>query len=262
MLNVYSTYNELVTVPPELSISQDDFDRLNDVANDTTDDFDNFDDFERDVNRDAIIDQFGDDDIDINSIVDVNQIQSKNEALVQSIERNLLGLLKTYAFGIATMVSSHQNTQVQNIEYFGFGNPNPDWLVMYIQDLRHSLLDMRYANLTSSNVSQTQFDATIAIRQINVFDFLQTQNNELIKLLSPAMTPQSLKDYSVAKAILDHWTQYFNSKVFLSEANRYELVSSAPEYIQVLSEAESKQYIHGVDLSNRIIIDAKKGTLI
>lgn len=255
MFDIYSTYNQLAAPPSELDISQDNFDHLNEIADDMTDDFDDFD-------RDAMIDQFEDDDTDIESIVDVELIQSKNEALVQSIESNLLGLLKTYAFGIVTMISSHQNTQVQNIEYFGLGNPNPDWLVMYMQDLRHSLLDMRDANLISHHISQTQFEATIAIRQINIFDFLKTQNNELIKLLSPTMTPQSLKDYSVAKAILDHWTQYFNSKIFLSEANRYELVSSAPEYIQVLSEAESKQYIHGVDLSNRIIIDAKKGTLI
>ena len=262
MFDIYATYNQLAAPPSELDISQDDFDRLNEIADDMTDDFDHFDDFERDVNRDAMLDQFGDDDADIESIVDVELIQSKNEALVQSIQSNLLGLLKTYAFGVVTMVSSHQNTQVQNIQYFGLANPNPDWLVMYIQDLRHSLLDMRDANLISHHISQTQFEATIAIRQINIFDFLKTQNNELIKLLSPAMTPQSLKDYSVAKAILDHWVQYFNSKVFLSEANRYELVSSVPEYIQILSEAESKQYIHGVDLSNRIIIDAKKGTLI
>lgn len=260
MFDVYSAYGQLATAPPELDISQDNFDRLNDMANDMIDDMDN--DFERDVNWGAISDQFEDDNVDIKSIVDVDLIQSKNEALMQSIESNLLGLLKTYAFGIVTMISSHQNTQVQNIQYFGFGNPNPDWLAMYVQDLRHSVLRTYDANLISGHVSQTQYDATIAARQINTFDFLKTQNNELIKLLSPTMTSQSLKDYSVAKAILDHWTQYFNSKVFLSEANRYELVSSAPEYIQILSEAESKQYIHGVDLSNRIIIDAKKGTLI
>jgi len=260
MFDVYSTYRELVTVPPELDISQNDFDRLNDMTNDMIDDMDN--DFERDVNRDDIIDQFENDDAYIKSITDADLIQSKNEALMQSIESNLLGLLKTYAFGVVTMVSSYQNTQVQNIQYFGFGNPNPDWLAMYMRDLRHSLLNMRDADLMSSHISQTQYDATIVIRQINIFDFLKTKNNELIKLLSPAMTSQSLKDYSVAKTILDHWTQYFDSKVFLSEANRYELVSSAPEYIQILSEAESKRYIHGVDLSNRIIIDAKKGTLI
>lgn len=260
MLDVYSTYNELVTVPPELNISQNNFDRISDIANDTTEHFDNFDEFERYVESD--IDQLEDDDIDIDSIVDVDQIHSQNDALLRSIESNLLGLFKTYAFGIVTMISSHQNTQVQNIEYFGLGNPKPDWLVEYMDALRHSLLNTHSMNSISSDVSQPQLDAVNILRQISVFDFLQTQNNELIKLLSPAMTPQSLKDYSVAKAILDHWAQYFNSKVFLSEDNRYELVSGAPEYIQVLSEAESKQYIRGVDLSNRIIIDAKKGTLI
>lgn len=250
MLDVYSTYVELVTVPPELNISQNAFNRISDIANDTTEHFDNFDEFELYVEHD--IDRFGNDDSNIGSIVDVNQIQSKNDALLQSIESNLLGLFKTYAFGIATMISSRQSTQVQNIQYFGLGNPKPDWLVEYMKALRRSLLNIH--NATSI--------ATDILRQISIFDFLQTQNNELIKLLSPAMTPQSLKDYSVAKAILDHWTQYFNSKIFLSEANRYEIVSSEPEYIQILSEAESKQYIHGVDLSNRIIIDAKKGTLI
>lgn len=250
MLDTYSTYVELVTVPPELNISQNAFNRISDIANDTTDDFDNYDEFELDVQRE--IHQLEDDGIDIDSIVDVNQIQSKNDALLQSIESNLLGLFKTYAFGIATMISSHQITQVQDIQYFGLGNPKPDWLVEYMNALRRSLL----------NINSATSIATDILRQISIFDFLQTQNNELIKLLSPAMTPQSLKDYSVAKAILDHWTQYFNSKIFLSEANRYESVSSEPEYIQILSEAESKQYIHGVDLSNRIIIDAKKGTLI
>lgn len=250
MLDVYSTYVELVTVPPELNISQNAFNRISDIANDTTEHFDNFDEFELYVEHD--IDQLENDDSNIGSIVDVNQIQSKNDALLQSIESNLLGLFKTYAFGIATMISSRQSTQVQNIQYFGLGNPKPDWLVEYMKALRRSLL----------NIHNTTSIATDILRQISIFDFLQTQNNELIKLLSPAMTPQSLKDYSVAKAILDHWTQYFNSKIFLSEANRYEIVSSEPEYIQILSEAESKQYIHGVDLSNRIIIDAKKGTLI
>lgn len=260
MLDVYSTYTELVTIPPELNISQNAFDRISDIANDTTDDFDNLDDFERDVQRD--IDRFGNDDTDIESIIDADQIQSKNDTLLQSIESNLLGLFKTYAFGIATMISSHQNMQVQHIIYFGLGNPKPDWLVEYMDALRHSLLNTHSMSSISSNVSQPQLDAVNILRQISIFDFLQTKNNELIKLLSTTMTPQSLKDYSVAKAILDHWTQYFNSKIFLSEANRYERVSGTPEYIQILSEAESKQYIHGVDLSNHIIIDAKKGTLI
>lgn len=260
MLDTYSTYVELVTVPPELNISQNAFNRISDIANDTTDDFDNYDEFELDVQRE--IHQLEDDGIDIDSIVDVNQIQSKNDALLQSIESNLLGLFKTYAFGIATMISSHQITQVQDIQYFGLGNPKPDWLVEYMNALRRSLLNMHSATSIATDTYQNQSDATNILRQISIFDFLQTQNNELIKLLSPEITPQSLKDYSVAKAILDHWTQYFNSKIFLSEANRYEIVSSEPEYIQILSEAESKQYIHGVDLSNRIIIDAKKGTLI
>ena len=189
MLDVYSTYVELVTVPPELNISQNAFNRISDIANDTTEHFDNFDEFELYVEHD--IDQLENDDSNIGSIVDVNQIQSKNDALLQSIESNLLGLFKTYAFGIATMISSRQSTQVQNIQYFGLGNPKPDWLVEYMKALRRSLL----------NIHNTTSIATDILRQISIFDFLQTQNNELIKLLSPAMTPQSLKDYSDAKAL-------------------------------------------------------------
>ena len=261
MFNKYSAAMPLATVPPELGISQKEFDKLNQLIDENLPIAPTFEsnllDPDEPFNIDADFDE-----TQIPSI-DSKSIQSKNDELLAQIESNLINLLKPYAFGIATIISSNDKYQTQNIQHFSLVNPKPKWLSAYMLSLRHSLIDTSHmSHMYNTNVSDELITANIALHLIRVFDFLKETNNELLKLLSSSITTQSLKDYSVAEAVLENWDEYFNSKIFLSESNRYEIVSSDPVYVQVLSEVDSRQYTHNIDLSNRIIIDTKKGTLI
>ena len=269
-LAIHDNKSTLYSVPDGVNLSKENFDKLKELAvlYNTTDnyDFNRHSDPESIISTDishepepepeetpkvfeeAVYDQY-------DHFFDTN-----NNALQQSIESKLIALFKPYAFAIQLQTPSGDNSD-KNIRHYSIANPNPDWFNHHLNNFQRSLSlyqDFYY----NTNLSDESLAASILLHNLSCYDYLKKLDTYLTKVLSPSLTPQALKDQIVAKAILDNWASLFNHTIFLSSANRYEIVASNETSIEILSEKESQQFIKNVDLSNHIIIDAKKGTLI
>ena len=267
-LAIHDNKSTLYSVPDGANLSKENFDKLKELAvlYNTTDNYD----FNRHSDPESIIST----DISHESepekapkvfeeaVYDQYEyfFDTNNDALYQSIKSKLIALFKPYAFAIQLQTPSGDDSN-KNIRHYSITNPDPDWFHHHLNNLQRSLSlyqDFYY----NTNLSDESLAASILLHNLSCYDYLKKLDAYLTKVLSPSLTPQALKDQIVAKAILDNWTSLFNHTIFLSSANHYEIVTSNETSIEILSEKESRQFIQNVDLSNHIIIDAKKGTLI
>lgn len=166
-------------------------------------------------------------------------------ALTTTISKNLFHQKQTLETDIISLIDNIISKYVINVHFldgmssfnrvFYLASPKPSWIT-------------NYQNAHFNNrLSADSIDAVIPRLETltaskNNFEFINSNNIN-----------QNIKDAHVAEFILKEWKSIFNESILKNEDNRYEIVSSEPDQIQVFTQNESNIYLSKYDNSYQII---------